>query len=221
MLYNQDGEHLYMAVREPDGYNGKVKTTLWGTWPTYESWNWPGHEGKPIEVEVYSHHPKVRLYLNNKLIEEKAVKDCMVTFTLPYQHGTLRAEGIANNGVKESVSLQTADEARSIRLTADRPALKADGQDLAFITVELLDKDGNPNPTAANELTANVSGPATLIAFGNADVKDCDRYTDAVHKAWKGRALLIVRSTTKRGRIIVTVQGKGLKKTKISFTDQC
>ena len=215
MLYNRDGEHLYMAVREPDGYNGKVKTTLWGTWPTFESWNWTGHEGKPIDVEVYSHYPKVRLYLNNQLIEEKAVKDCMATFTLPYQPGTLRAEGIVDNQVKKSVLLQTAGKAKSIRLTADHTKLKSDGQDLAFITIELLDEHRLMNPTVSTELTANISGPATLVAFGNADIKDCDCYTDAVHKTWKGRALLVVRSTTKRGRIAITVQGNGLKTAKI------
>lgn len=217
MLYNRDGEHLYMAVREPDGYFGKVKTTQWSTWPTFENWNWSGHEGKPIDVEVYSHYPKVRLYLNDKLVEEKAVEDCKVMFTLPYQSGKLRAEGIADNQVKESVSLQTAGEAKTIRLTTDHSKLKADGQDLAFITIEILDKDGRLNPTAANELTATVSGPATLAAFGNADIKDCDRYTDAVQKAWKGRALLVVRSTPKRGRVTVTVQGKGLKTGKINL----
>ena len=62
MLWNEDSEHLYIAVREPDGYKGKINTTLWGTWPTFESWNWPGHEGKEIEVEVYSHYPSSRTY---------------------------------------------------------------------------------------------------------------------------------------------------------------
>ena len=104
-----------------------------------------------------------------------------------------------------------------MRLNTDHSKLKADGQDLAFITIEILDKDGRLNPTAANELTATVSGPATLAAFGNADIKDCDRYTDAVQKAWKGRALLVVRSTPKRGRVTVTVQGKGLKTGKINL----
>ena len=206
MLWNKEGEHLYMAVREPDGFYGTVKTTMWSTWPTFESWNWPGHEGKDIEVEVYSHYPRVRLYLNDQLIGEKETAKCMATFTLPYQPGTLRAEG-----GQEAVTLQTAGPARTIRLKADRTALKADGQDLAFITVELTDAKGTLNPTADNELTASVSGPAVLAAFGNADIKDCDRYSDASHKAWKGRALLVVRSTGGKGRVTVTVQGKGLK----------
>ena len=223
MLWNKDGEQLYMAVREPDGYYGKIHTTMWSVWPTYESWTWPGHEGKNIDVEVYSHYPKVRLYLNDQLVGEKEVAQGMAVFTLPYQPGTLRAErlrvgdGTSGMGGEETVSLQTAGEAKTIRLTADRTTLKADGQDLAFITVELTDGNGIVNLIANNELTASVSGPATLIGFGNADIKDCDRYTDSTHKVWKGRALLVVRSTDKKGMATITVQGKGLKTARVNF----
>ena len=229
MLWNQDGEQLYMAVREPDGYYGKIHTTMWSVWPTYESWTWPGHEGKNIDVEVYSHYPKVRLYLNDQLVGEKEVAQGMATFTLPYQPGTLRAEaalppmGEAGRG---AITLQTAGEAKAIRLSVSTPlhhregkgvGLQADGQDLAFITVELTDGNGIVNLTANNELTASVSGPATLIGFGNADIKDCDRYTDSTHKAWKGRALLVVRSTGKKGKATITVQGKGLKTARVNL----
>jgi len=213
MLWNQDGEQLYMAVREPDGYYGKIKTTMWSVWPTYESWTWPGHEDKNIDVEVYSHYPKVSLYLNNRLVGEKEVTQGMATFTLPYQFGVLRAEAGGKN-----VTLQTAGEAEAICLTTDRTTLKADGQDLAFITVELTDAHGILNPISSNELTASVSGSATLIGFGNADIKDCDRYTDNTHKAWKGRALLVVRSTGKKGKATISVQGKSLKTAHVNLT---
>ena len=212
ILYNNDGEKLYMAVREPDGYKGEVKTTMWGTWPTFESWNWVGHEGKNIEVEVYARYPQVKLLLNDQLIGEKPVAEGKAVFTLPYQPGTLKA--VAPNG--ESVTLQTAGEAKTIRLTADHTKLKADGQDLAFITVEMLDANGVVNPTADNQLTASVKGPATIVAFGNADIKDCDSYADSTHKAWKGRALLVVRSTGKKGKVTVTVQDKSLSPSSIS-----
>ena len=232
MLWHEDGEQLYMAVREPDGYNGQVKTTLWGTWPTFESWTWPGHEGKNIDVEVYSREPKISLYLNDRLIEEKETSECKAVFTLPYQPGTLRAEVSSPRPIREgqgggSVSLQTADEAKAIRLSVSTPlhnregkgvGLQADGQDLAFITIELTDEKGTLNPLAANELTATVSGSATLIGFGNADIKDCDRYTDNTHKAWKGHALLVVRSTGKKGKATITVQGKGLKPARVNVS---
>ena len=217
MLYHADGEQLYMAVREPDGYQGKVKTTLWGTWPTFESWNWPGHEGKPIDVEVYSHYPLVRLTLNDGTTMEQRTSEGMVLFSLPYQPGTLKAEGLDDSGARESVALQTAGEATTIRLTADRELLKADGQDLAFITVELLDAQGRRSPVAANQLEATVSGQATLVAFGNADIKDTDTYADQQHRAWHGRALLVVRSGRKAGSVKVSVAGSGLGRATLSL----
>ena len=131
---------------------------------------------------------------------------------MPYQPGTLKA--VAPNG--ESVTLHTAGEATTIRLTPDHTKLKADGQDLAFITVEMLDANGVMNPTADNLLTASVKGPATIVAFGNAAIKDCDSYADSTHKAWKGRALLVVRSTAKKGKVTVTVQDKSQKVGRIS-----
>ena len=212
-----DDNGLYLAVKEPDGYYGKIHTTMWSVWPTYESWTWPGHESKNIEVEVYTKDPQVKLFLNDKLIDTKNVSqstEFKAVFTVPYEAGTLRAQTCWGR-IK---TLSTADEAKTIRLTADRTALKADGQDLAFITIELTDANGTFNPLAANELTASVSGPATLIGFGNADIKDCDRYTDSTHKAWKGRALLVVRSTGKKGKATITLQGKGLKASRVNLS---
>ena len=222
MLWNANGEQLYMAVREPDGYHGKIKETSWSTWPTFECWNWPGHEGKSIDVEVYSRYPRVCLYLNDQLVGEKklAANDGMkATFTLPYQPGVLRAEGYADNQTDKSatVSLTTADEAKTIRLQADRTTLAADGQDLSFITVELVDANGRLNPIAAQQLAVTVKGAATLAAFGNADIKDEDRYCDATHRTWKGRALLVVKSTRKAGSAKVSVTGQGLRPATITI----
>ena len=70
LLYT-DAPKLYMAVREPNGYKGNIRETMWGTYPTKESWNWKGHEGKPIEVEIVSNYPAVELYNNWKLIEKQ------------------------------------------------------------------------------------------------------------------------------------------------------
>ena len=162
-------------------------------------------------MEVYAHYPKVRLTLNGQVVTEQTVTDGQATFTLPYQPGTLKAEGLDGQDVKESVSLTTAGEPVAIRLTADHQPLKTDGQDLAFVTVELVDANGMMNPTAANRLKASVSGPATIVAFGNADIKDCDPYTDHQHQAWKGRALLVLRSTGKKGKVTVSIQGEQLK----------
>ena len=210
MLWN--GEKTYMAVREPDGHKGQIKETMWGTWPTFESWNWPEWEGKAIDVEVYTRQQNVKLYLNDQLVGERKPTDMKACFTLPYTPGTLRA--VCGD---EQVELKTADEARNIRLTADKTELKADGQDLAFITVELTDAKGILNPLADQQLKATVKGPAKLVAFGNADIKDTDNYTSDTHKAWKGRALLVVRSSEKKGTVRISVKGDNLKSNAITL----
>ena len=201
LLWNGGSSHI--AVREPDGYHGKVITSMWSTWPTQESWTWPGWEGKPITVEVYSQKPKVCLYLNGELVAEQTTKKMMATFTLPYQPGVLTAK--AGN---EQCELQTAGEPAAIRLTADRNSLKEDG--LAFITAEIVDKAGRVVTTANHELTFTVSGQATLLAAGNADVRDEDPYFDARHHAWQGRALAVIRNTGRQGKATLTVKADGL-----------
>lgn len=213
MLYN-DNEKLYLAVREPDGYNGKIRTGLWAVWPTWESWNWPGYEGKNIDVEVYSKYPTVRLYLDAKLIGEKAVgRDTQMkaVFSVPYQKGTLKAEGLLDGAVKESKVLVSASEPAAIRLIPENKEMKANGEDLAFVQVEVVDKDGNLCPNASIPLQAIVTGQGTLAAMGNADIKDTDSYVDDTHKTWKGRALIVVRSTHKKGTARLAVKAQGIK----------
>ena len=196
---------LYLAVR----VHGKIRETAWSVWPTWESWNWKGWEGKPVEVEVYTKAPEVRLFLNDKLIASKAVSretQFKAVFTVPYQPGTLRAEA----GGRQ-VELSTAGEPAGLKLTADRPTIAADGQDLAFITVEVVDSKGRVCPDAAVPLTASVAGAARFLAFASADLKDTEPYTSNQVKTWKGRALLAVRSTQKAGNVTVKVQGTGVK----------
>lgn len=212
MLWNPEGEHLYIAVKEPDGYVGKVKTTMWSTWPTFESWNWPGHEGKPIEVEVYSHYPVVRLSLNGETIGVLPVEKMMATFTLPYTSGQLVAEGIDESGnVKETKTLSTAGTPSSVRVTPETEIISSEDGSLAFINIEITDNKGNIVPIADNTLNIEVTGPAILLALGNADIKDEDPYYDTTHKAWKGRALAVVKNEGGKGRIKVKVSSPGLK----------
>ncbi len=212
LLYN-DTEKLYMAVREPEQEDSKIYTTMWGTWPTWESWTWPGHEGKDIEVEVYSKYEKVRLYINDKLIGEKRTcrnDEFKAVFTLPYQPGILKAVGIKGDQEMETTTIETAGEASRIKLTADRTELATDGQDLSFITVELMDENGNINPAASNRLNFEIEGPAEIIGIANGDIKDTDPYVAKSRKAFHGRAMVVVRSTYQSGIIQLNVSSEDL-----------
>ena len=206
---------IYMAVREPDGYHGKINMTAWSVWPTWESWNWnggrdpkgatvPSWEGKPVEVEVYTKAPEVTLYLNDKEIGRKKVDrstEFKAVFSVPYEPGTLRAEA----GDK-SVTLSTAGEPARLRLTADKSMLKADGQDLVYITVEVVDAQGRVCPDAAISWEAVVQGQGRLMAFATADLQDREPKTSSHVTTWKGRALLVVRSGKSKGKAQVKIK---------------
>lgn len=213
MLWNENQEErMHLAVYEPDGYYGKVRTGLWATWPTVVSWNWPGWEDKDIDVVVYSREPQVSLYLNDRLVGTKTVADSTqykAVFRLPYRQGTLKAVA----GKHEQV-IRTAGKPARIVLKADRENMAAGG--LAFVDVWVEDQDGNVCPTASNLLTFEVAG-GSLLAAGNADIKDTDAYDDSKHHAWHGHALVVVRSA-KQGKLTLRVAADGLKGARLSLS---
>jgi beta-galactosidase len=212
MLYNNT-EKLYMAVREPNPEPLEIKETKWSVWPTWESWNWPGYEGKDIQVEVCSKYPKVRLYLNNKLIGEQATTEeeqFKAVFTLPYASGVLSAVGIEDNKGIETTILRTAGNAAKVKLVVDHTKILANGQDLSFVTVEVTDNEGNLQPNAENPLQFHIDGTGVIAGIDNGNIKDVDSYVCSTRKAWHGRALVVIRSTQKPGDIKLTVSSPGL-----------
>ena len=194
----------YIAVREPDGYRGKIHQTAWSVWPTWESWNWPGWEGKPIDVEIYTKSSWVVLYCNDKLYAKQEVgpeTGYKAVFNIDYEPGHL--EAITN---EDGALLYTAEAPVALRLTPDRHVITADGQDLCFITVEVVDSEGVVCPDAAIPCEAVVKGQGRLLAFASADLKDREPYTSSRVTTWKGRALLVVRSTEQKGKAQVSIK---------------
>jgi len=212
LLYN-DSEKLYMTVREPNPEPLEIKTTWWSVWPTWESWTWPEYTGKDVQVEIYSKYAKVRLYLNNKLIGEKATtveQEHKAQFVLAYSPGILKAVGVDNDKEVESTVLKTSGDAAKILLHADRKEIIANGQDLSYVIIEITDKDDIFQPNAANRLHFNIEGPGTVAGVANADMKDTDPYVGNAHKVWHGRALVVIKSTHGAGDIKLTVSSPGL-----------
>jgi len=222
MLWNIS-ETLYMAVKEPNPDYGEIKETIWSVWPTWESWTWPGYEGKNIQVEVYSKYPKVRLYLNDKLIGEQLVTEeqqYKTTFNVSYAPGLLKAVGVMDNKEFETSVLQTSGSAANIKLISDRTTIYADGQDLSFITIEITDKEGNLQPNAKNQLQFDISGPGVIAGVDNANLKDLDQYVGNTRKAWNGRALVVIRSTNAEGDIKLKVSSPGLTDANVTIRSE-
>ncbi|MFT3751633.1 MAG: glycoside hydrolase family 2 TIM barrel-domain containing protein [Paludibacter sp.] len=212
LLWNNT-EKLYLAVKEPNPDGGAIKETMWSVWPTWESWTWPGNEGKLLEVEVYSKYPAVRLYLNDKLIGEKPTaqrQEFKALFLVPYAEGILKAVGVTGTKEVESKILKTAGQASKIRLKAEQKQLKANGQDVSFVIVELTDSNGNLQPNAENQLRFKVEGEGTIAGVDNARLNDPDAYVSNTRKAWKGRAMVVIKSTLNAGTVKLTVESDGL-----------
>ncbi len=218
MLYNPDRK-LYMAVKEPNGYYGEIKETQWSVWPTWECWNWPGHEGKNIDVEIYSRYPAVRLYLNDRLIAEKPTtrnEEFKAIFTIPYAPGTLKVVGVENGKETDARILETAGNPARIQLTADHTEITADGESLVYVMAEITDRKGRLVPNADALIKFDVQGAGTLLATCSADLKDESAYTDSRRKAWNGRAMAVIKAGKIKGKLQVTAHGQGLKKASVT-----
>jgi len=212
ILWN-GGDRVFATVRLPESEDKKIIAAGWSVFPTLPSWTWPGQEGKPLTVEVYSGTESVRLFLNDKLIGEKPTgrdQAFKAEFEVPFTAGTLRAAGIrAGKVVAESV-LQTAGNPMGLKLTTDRPILDADGQDLAFVTVEAVDEKGRLQMNAEQQVNFALSGAGTIAAVGNGDGQSRDSYSGNTFNLFHGRALVVLRTTRKPGPIKLTAQADGL-----------
>ena len=136
---------------------------------------------------------------------------------MPYQPGTLKAVGVENNREIGSAILQTSGEAAKIKLTADRPQVTANGQDLVYVTIEVTDKDGRLQPNAANRLHFKIEGDGVIAGIDNGDLKDTDPYIGNSRKAWHGRAQVIIKSTRKLGDIRLSVSSPGLSEATVNI----
>lgn len=174
-------------------------------------WNWSGREGQPIKVMAACNADSVALSLNGKLIEEKKVDPFqMVSWHVPYAPGKL--EAVAKKEGKEVARyvVETTGQPVQLRLTPDRDALAADGGDAAPVTVEALDEQGRPVPTANLMVAFEISGPGKIIGVGNGDPNSHAPEKGDRRSLFNGLAQVIVQSARDVGEIKLTATAEGL-----------
>lgn len=202
-------------------------------------WTFPGREGEVTPVYCYTNYPTAELFINGKSqgritkkLNQPAVYEkggritdennpCIDRYRLrwnnvKYEPGELKVIVYDKDGKEVGTkTVRTAGKASSIQLTGDLGAevkkLKADGDDLTFITVNILDKDGNLVPDAANQINVNVSGAATFRGICNGDATSLEVFTKPTMKAFHGQLAFCIQSNGKKGEATVKVSGKGLK----------
>ena len=208
------GETLHTSVAEmtPDGQ--KMQLTAWAVEPSRESWTWPGYEGKTMEVLVYSRHEAVRLYLDDKLIGEQPTtreQKFRAVFQVPYTPGTLRTVGLKDGKEVETQILRTAGPVAGLRVTVDRTEIAADGQDLAYVTVESVDADGHFQPTGSQTVVFRIDGSAARLAgVASANYATTQGYQETKRDLFQGRAQAVIRSTRSAGSVMVHATAEGL-----------
>jgi beta-galactosidase len=216
VVWNRSKLQMMVHAPVPEGHTEMV--SAWG-WPDeFAHYTFPGSEGKPLQVHVYTRYDAVRLVQNGKIIGEQNVSlqtKLAATFTINYQPGILKAIGLQNGKAVDSVVLQTAGKTASIRLVADRESIRANRNDLSYITAEVLDEKGRLVPDASVSLRFSISGNGEIIATGNANPSDMESFQMLQHKTFEGRCLAIVRPKKSTGNIIVKAEGEGLQEGKI------
>lgn len=204
---------ITMAVETPI-VEGKVrKVSFWG-WPEESlSWTFPGMEGKEMTVNVYTRAHRVRLYLNDKLVGEEEVSELYkASFKVPYRPGTLKAVVVNEGKEGKSVMLETTCKPMALRLVADRSVIEAGGQDLSYILIEQVDKDGHIVYSSGQKIKLTSKGDSgSIIASGTACPNDMSSFQSLTPVLFNGRAMVVVRSGKKNGELNIGVAAEGLK----------
>ncbi|KDN55448.1 glycoside hydrolase family 2 TIM barrel-domain containing protein [Flavobacterium seoulense] len=208
---------ISMAVELPVAEGKIKKVSFWG-WPEESlSWTFPNFENKELKVNVYSRAAKVRLYLNDKLIAEaETTTQYKANFKVPYQAGTLKAVEVKDGKEGASTILQTIGKATTIKLTSDTTTLKADGQDLAYVLIELLDQNGNVVLDSNQQIKISCEGIGKIIASGNGAPTDMASFGSLTPSLFKGRAMAIIRAGKVSGKTKLTVSSEGMQSATIT-----
>lgn len=184
----------------------------------FPHWNW--QPGQTIDVwAFYNNADEVELYLNGKSvgIRKKTGDDLHVMWRLKYEPGTLKAVSRKNGKVVLTREIHTAGKPAKIELTADRSVINADGKDLSFVTVKILDKDGNVVPTADNLMNFKLNGNAFIASVDNGDPVSHDPFKADYRKAFNGLALAIIQAKETPGDITFTATADGLEPATITI----
>ena len=204
-------------------------------------WNWEGREGEVTPVFVYTNYPSAELFINGKS-QGKRSKDLSInidnslcdtvgstTFKrqqryrlmwmdTKYEPGTVKVVAYDKDGkaVAEK-EMHTAGKPYAIRLEADRKEITADGKDLSFVTVSVVDKDGNLCPLADNEIKFKVKGKGYYRAGANGNPASLESFQRPQMKVFSGMMTAIVSSTEEAGKIVLEASSKGLKKAQLEI----
>ncbi|MGJ5642012.1 glycoside hydrolase family 2 TIM barrel-domain containing protein [Formosa sp. S-31] len=182
-------------------------------------WNWEGREGEVTPVFVYTSYNSAELFVNGKSMGIQKKNNStpqnryrLMWMDVKYEPGTIKVVAFNDNGTEaETKEIHTAGKPYQLVLNPDRKIIKADGKDLAYVEVSVVDKNGIPCPTATNQLQFKVKGKGVYRAACNGDATSLEQFHLPTMKLFSGKLVVLVQSTKTVGEIALEVKGKGLK----------
>jgi len=216
--YSWPSRSSYFGIIDLAGFPKDVYYMYQSEWTNktvlhiFPYWNW--EPGKVVDIwAYYNNADEVELFLNGKSlgVKTKTGDDLHVMWHIPFEPGTLKAVSRKNGKVVLTKEIHTAGEPAKIELIADRKNIKANGKDLSFVTVKILDKNGNVVPNADNLVNFKINGEASIASVDNGDPVSHDPFKADYRKAFHGLALAIIQSKEKAGAITFIATGKGLQ----------
>ncbi len=185
----------------------------WGTDPVlhlFPHWNWT--PGQKVNVWCHSNLGSVELFLNGQSLGARKVERLKhVEWDVTFAPGTLEARGFRNGQLVLTAKRETTGEAAKILLKTDRPALDANGEDVAVVSVEIADAQGRGVPTAANLVTFRISGPGHIIGVGNGDPRSHEADKASQRSAFNGLCAAILQAGKTAGEIRLEASSPGLQ----------
>lgn len=208
----------YFGIVDLAGFPKDVYYMYQSEWTTkpvlhiFPHWNWK--KGDMVDVwAYYNNADEVELFLNGKSlgIRKKMKDDLHVMWRVPFERGTLKAVSRKHGKTVLVKEIKTAGKAVKIELKADRKIIKADGKDLSYITVRILDADDNLVPDANDKIEFSISGAGIIAGTDNGYQADTASLKSTKRNAWKGLALAIIRSSRKKGNITLKAKALGFE----------
>lgn len=211
--FYSDKPMVHIAVQNPKPGSNVVWNDVALNWEYLDShWNWA--EGEKMKVFTYSNGDTVELFLNGRSLGTKKMADfkkMKMSWEVPFEAGTIKAVAYKDGKVIAEDQLQTAGPAARLVLESDRSKLKADGLDLAHITVKVVDDNGVLVPDASQKIHITVTGEGTNAGVDNGNIYSNEPWQGNERSAYQGRALLVVRTGRKDGAVKIQAAAEGLK----------
>lgn len=186
----------------------------------FPHWNWT--EGQTIDIWAYTNCEEVELFLNGKSVgtKTKQADDLHLMWRLTYEPGTLKA--VSRTGGKEILTreIKTAGAPAQVVLEADRTEITADGKDLSFVTVRIVDAENTLAPRADNLVQFEVSGEGKIVGVDNGLQTSHEPFKANYRKAFNGMCLVVIQSTKQSGNITLTARSEGLRESTLVINSE-